>query len=136
MRQDGVSGGPGPVSRGPGKGPPAPRGLVVCDAIADAPDAWRETWRRARKRHTCCACREAIRPGDRYHYSSGIWDGSPGHFKHCARCWEVFLLISNDADDPVDLLLDCGSTWPEVFGTAQPAHLAFMTADEAQELGQ
>lgn len=107
----------------------------MCDDLCDAPSAWRERWRRARTQHRCCACRETIRVGDRYHYASGIWDGHADSFKHCIRCWAIFRALVAESDDPVDLRLDCGELWSANFGVAsEPVELAFMTADEAQAL--
>ena len=105
----------------------------MCDVVDDGPSCWRSEWRRARKPHTCVGCVETIRPGDRYHYSSGIWDGDPDSFKHCARCWRVFQILQEESDfGAVDLELNCGEDYegdnPEMYA------LAFMTADEAQAL--
>jgi hypothetical protein len=112
----------------------------MCDDRADAPEAWRETIRRARKSHHCCACKEVILPGDRYHYSSGVWDGSGGDFKHCLRCWKMFLALQNAMDDVdgggVEITLDCGENWLDTIGDLPEdvAALAFMTRAEMQVL--
>lgn len=45
--------------------------------------------RRARKEHQCSECSEAILPGQRYEYQSGIWDGRPDTFKTCLSCVEI-----------------------------------------------
>lgn len=108
----------------------------MCDH-AIGPDVSRETWRRARIAHRCCACRETIRPGDRYHYLSGVWDGNPGSYKHCARCWTLLDAITEQwIDDGSDfgprLDLSCGQPWD--FDAPAPVELAFVTADEAQDL--
>lgn len=107
--------------------------------FGESPSAWSEGWRRARKEHSCCACHEAIRPGDRYHFLSGIWDGHPNAYKHCARCWHLYYLIAdqvdNDGDGGIVLTLDCGELWRDNFGPeSEPAELAFLTPDEAQAL--
>ena len=104
----------------------------MCDGLP--PSAWRELWRTARKAHHCCACAERIEPGHRYHFLSGVWDGSCASFKHCARCWAVYLAIREQAPD-AELLLDCGEDWVDLFGGALPtelAELAFVTPDEGQ----
>ena len=85
----------------------------MCDSECDRPDAYSERVRKARKDHRCCACRETIRKGDRYFYTSGIWDGRPESYKHCIRCMEMLRWLEALADDP-------------------PAELAFMTPDEMQ----
>lgn len=109
----------------------------MCD-YGESPTAWSETWRTARKTHRCCACGETVRPGDRYHYLSGVWDGSPGSYKHCARCWTMFKMIEDVAEvfDEGGIRLDlaCGELWRDNFSDPEPTHLAFLTPDEAQEL--
>jgi hypothetical protein len=103
-----------------------------CEAKAS-----KATWRQARKAHRCCACHEPIPAGHRYHYVSGIWDHGPDSFKHCARCWQLYeeLLDRTQWGDVVDLFLDCGQSWEDVFSSAPPdeiAALAFLTPAEAQ----
>lgn len=107
----------------------------MCDFGSDGPAAWCETWRRARIEHKCCACWETIRPGDRYHYASGVWDGHGDSFKHCARCWAIFTkLLSVVEEGGVELRLNCGAEWRDNFDPAEePVELAFITIDEAQE---
>jgi hypothetical protein len=112
----------------------------MCD-YGESPAAWSAQWRRARKEHRCCACREGIRPGDRYHHFSGVWDGSPGSYKHCARCWHLYKLLE-ERQDPyaaedgagISLTMDCGELWRDNFNAPEPAELAFLTPDEAQAL--
>jgi glycerol kinase len=50
------------------------------------PDCYVEVWRRARKAHTCVECQRQVAPGERYRCSSGIWEGAPARYKHCAEC--------------------------------------------------
>lgn len=45
--------------------------------------------RRARKEHRCEECHEVIKPGDRYEFVSGIWDGWPSALKTCLSCVEI-----------------------------------------------
>ncbi len=59
----------------------------MCDC--DVPSAFYQTTRKARKDHKCCECHGTIAKGETYQYSSGIWDGSPGHFKTCMACVSV-----------------------------------------------
>lgn len=86
--------------------------------------AWNATVRTARKEHRCCACAESIRPGDRYHFISGVWqDSGPESFKHCARCWAMYRAADrhsreNDGDGAM-ITLDCGEVWEE-----PPEHIA------------
>jgi hypothetical protein len=111
----------------------------MCDLHSDRPSCWSETWRRARKPHRCRACDETIRRGDRYHYSSGVWDGRPDSFAHCARCWAIYLALQAELEpgEGIDLDLDCGETWQSAFGEEPPeavARLAFLLPDEYGEL--
>lgn len=52
-------------------------------------DAFAAKVRRARKAHVCFECREAIAPGDKYEYASGVWDGEPRAYKSCLSCVEI-----------------------------------------------
>lgn len=104
----------------------------MCDVDADGPDAWASKWRRARKGHRCCACRESIRARDTYRYSSGVWDGHASSYKHCVRCWKTLDILIEINDDPPALSLDCGETYDGSDETLLA--LAFMTPDEGQVL--
>lgn len=69
--------------------------------MCDSPDAFRSTERRARKSHVCCECREEIKKGDYYQYSSGVWGGDPLDFKQCMNCHEIMdFAASFDGYDP------------------------------------
>lgn len=103
------------------------------------PTCCSQRFRRARVRHRCCACGETILPRDRYHYTSGLWDGEPDSFKHCLRCWALFceLQARSVVGEVPALALDCGESWFDVFGDDPPPEvqaLAFQTRDEAQAL--
>ena len=52
-------------------------------------DVLTEKLRRARKEHTCCECGDAIKPGDLYEDSDGLWDGMWAKHRTCARCVNV-----------------------------------------------
>lgn len=58
----------------------------MCDCIDERPQAYQEKIRIARKAHCCCECGGAIKPGDRYHYASGVWDGRGDNYKTCLTC--------------------------------------------------
>lgn len=58
--------------------------------MSDAPSAFRQVTRTARKVHKCCECRRQIVVGEKYVYSSGIWSGDPSDFKQCALCNQAF----------------------------------------------
>ena len=55
----------------------------------EAPQAFSETIRKARKSHKCCECFRQINIGEKYQYVSGIWDGDPDSFKTCLSCYEI-----------------------------------------------
>lgn len=103
----------------------------MCDDVdIETPTVFLERWRRARKPNACTVCREPIRPGERYHHSTGLWDGVWMSFKHCARCWLLFCLTSERTGGDADLGLDCGEVWDDP--PEGVAALAFLTPGEAQ----
>ena len=57
--------------------------------MIEMPSAFKTETRRARKPHKCCECGTSISVGDRYQYSSGIWDGKPSDYKQCINCHEI-----------------------------------------------
>lgn len=67
---------------------------VSCDcsvntADYDSPDVYRESFHVAQKTYTCCECREKIRPGERYQYIFGVWDGVPHTYRTCMPCSNI-----------------------------------------------
>ena len=103
----------------------------MCDVDA-LPGTSARRWQRARKTHTCTACRETIRPGDLYHVLTGVWDGEWDSFKHCARCWKMIRALADLTGEAVDLELNCGETYEPVGDDDPLLALAFLTPDEAQ----
>ena len=67
-------------------------------AEGESCDLWCETWRRARKEHKCCECKEIINPGDRYAYTFLIFEGEPHTFKRCSFCAEEVARLLRDND--------------------------------------
>lgn len=107
----------------------------MCSDDGDGAQAESTTFRRARKEHECCACREIIPAGDRYHETSGIWDGEPRRFRHCLRCRAICEALWHVAGlGWIDYSLDCGQKWEDAIGDLPEAvaALAFMTRAEAQ----
>ena len=99
---------------------------------ADGPSVGTDAWPRASKPHVCCACREPVEPGERYHYYSGCWGGRWSTFKHCARCWLIVEHLWATTQEPVVLTLDCGEIY-EPHGDDDPAlELAFMSREDGQ----
>lgn len=102
-------------------------------------DGYNEVWNskqvRARKEHACCACNGKIPAGIYYHASSALFDGSWSRYKHCIRCYEMLEAICARARSPVDVYLNCGSSWEDAFDEETPdyvAELAFVLPHELQ----
>lgn len=57
-----------------------------CWCDYDRPDWWHSKVVMARKQHKCDECACPIRPGDRYEYVAGKWEGAICEFKTCVRC--------------------------------------------------
>lgn len=53
----------------------------------DPPACFSEHVRRAAKDHPCGECRDGIRKGEHYMEETGVWDGRPGRYRTCARCY-------------------------------------------------
>jgi len=104
----------------------------MCELDEDnAPTACTTEWRTARKSHRCCACRETITARVRYHYMSGIWNGAPETFKHCARCWMLLEEIEAHNGDGAQLDLNCGELWEN-----PPEHIAALAFALPGEIGE
>src|SRR3990172_11983933 len=102
----------------------------MCDPYDYEPsERLHDLFRKARKPHCCFACREEIRPGDRYHYFSEKFEGQINTYKHCLRCWAILEEIWGRGE-AAEYGLDCGVSWQEAFDEPPPeyiAALAFMT---------
>jgi hypothetical protein len=62
----------------------------MCDCdLFDRPKLFKESVRKARKRHQCCECRGFIEANTRYWESRGNWDGSFSAFRTCGSCYIV-----------------------------------------------
>ena len=55
----------------------------------DLPEVHTTQVRAARKPHACYECGETIRPGAKYEYVRGLWDGRWYTFRTCTRCLMV-----------------------------------------------
>ena len=55
----------------------------------ECPACFSATYRTARKLHVCCECRQEIKPGERYRYTSAIWTDKPESFKQCETCASI-----------------------------------------------
>jgi hypothetical protein len=59
----------------------------MCEVYNDSHcEAYRETERVARKQHRCDGCGAIIRPGRRYAYASGVFEGYPFSTHTCLPC--------------------------------------------------
>lgn len=56
----------------------------------EAPSCITETVRTAKKAHKCCECGSVINPGDKYRYTSGVWNSQGQSFKQCLHCTKLF----------------------------------------------
>ena len=61
--------------------------------MSEYPQAFATKERTARKQHKCCECFDEINPGDKYQYSSGIWDGEAASYKQCLNCWWIMQAV-------------------------------------------
>jgi hypothetical protein len=57
-----------------------------CYCDYEQPEFYNKRFVTARKAHSCCECRGAIKPGDSYEYVSGLWGGYFDTFKTCKHC--------------------------------------------------
>jgi hypothetical protein len=75
---------------------------MSCSCDGESPSCFRQVIRKARRNHKCYECLGEIVPGERYEYSSGVWDGEPASFKVCLSCAdareEVYLVIGEMPD--------------------------------------
>lgn len=94
--------------------------------------------RRARKEHTCDACKETIRRGDLYSNTFTVLEGESETIKRCLKCDVIYkhLFAAMDTyEEQPDPRLNCGHSYEKRWGTPPPddlARLAFMTPDEVQ----
>lgn len=72
----------------------------------DLPAVSRTEWRKARKAHICCECKDIIRLGERYELTAGLWDGEWKTFSTCGHCVDTRLEV-----------FDMAGFWP-AFGQA------------------
>lgn len=59
----------------------------MCDG--EAPEAFWDETRRARKPHVCFECQGVIQVGELYYYCRGIWDHTPGSHKLHIACQKL-----------------------------------------------
>ena len=108
----------------------------MCEEADEYNEVQTSTRVKARKEHKCCACSEAVRPGDFYMKSFTVFDSRVSSYKHCLRCWEMLEALQRalPSDTAIAWELNCGENWLNTIGDLpdEVAALAFMTPDDAQ----
>lgn len=66
--------------------------------MSERPQAFSSVNRKAAKQHRCCECDVIIEKGDKYQYSSGIWEGRASSFKQCLNCSEIMRAAASAAE--------------------------------------
>jgi hypothetical protein len=64
--------------------------------MGEAPAAYNQKWRLARKPHKCCECYGTIFYKEKYHYFSGVWDSRGDSYKTCKDCYDLREEVSID----------------------------------------
>jgi hypothetical protein len=96
----------------------------MCDETGERYAVERSKIKRARKPARCCACREAIRVGERYHHFDGLYDGAWYCYRQCLVCQAHWQAIASRTGSAM-LDLDCGEEWIEaVAGESTARHIA------------
>lgn len=88
---------------------------------------YRETRRRARKQHECCACEIPILPGHVYWVIAACWDGQVRDWKRCDRCQFIHQQLRplcQAKDEWPDERLNCGHEFEEAHDRHPPDWLA------------
>lgn len=82
---------------------------------------------KARKSHTCSACKDPIAPGHQYFRVSWIFEGKAEGIKRCARC-QIIHDHLKDVAAPYDMWpaekLNCGEEYREHWGVEPPEEIA------------
>ena len=55
----------------------------------EGPDVCEDKIVTARKEYRCIECRDVIKPGDKYEYTRGLWDGRWSTFRTCILCLRI-----------------------------------------------
>ncbi len=96
-----------------------------------------ENFPKARKPHTCEACKEPIAVGHRYANVKIVFEGSAETVKRCLRCQEIHEHLRKLGDGEMwpDEKLDCGEEYRDHWRKDPPpeiAALAFELPEETQ----
>ena len=118
--------------------------MSVDGGDGEYPDVNQERRIRARKEHTCDACKETIERGHLYVKHTLIYEGTVDWVTRCLRCDAIYQQLceihregrrKGEHEDFPDWTLDCGHEFKERWGREPPpelARLAFMTPAELQ----
>lgn len=110
--------------------------MCSCDT-ADMPEVFDSMWRKARKPHRCVECSRGIKPGDRYEYASGIWDGEPDSYKTCARCVRLRKAhIAADLAVQRDEIAKVAATRPVYWPQEQPQRCSPIFGELLSQIGE
>jgi len=60
-----------------------------CNYDGDSPELFSEKIVTARKKYRCFECGGIIKPGDKYEYVKGKWDGDFSSYKTCILCARI-----------------------------------------------
>lgn len=102
---------------------------------------YRETFRKARKAHTCSACRSAIAEGDYYCDLRWVNDYGAGTVKRCGSCQRTHehlrkVCAESGYDDMwPDEELNCGLKYEDEWETEPPEEIAALPLLSAAERG-
>ena len=73
----------------------------MCNLDYDPPTMYARSIVRARKQRRCGECRRMIGPGEKYHRTAGVWDGTVGVHVHCAHCERGVQLLQKECNGGV-----------------------------------
>lgn len=98
---------------------------------------YQENRRQARKEHTCQACWELIKQGQKYFSIQCVFNGRAKTIKRCARCQTMHEELRKMAPGEAwpDEKLNCGEEYETHWGVKPPPEmieLAFITPEEMQ----
>lgn len=66
--------------------------------MSELPSVYAYEIRAARKTHRCCECKREIRPGEKYYYHHGVWEGQGASYKQCERCGDLAQKIASECN--------------------------------------
>ena len=66
--------------------------MIECACVDDGDPCsfWNVSFRKARRSHVCCECREEIKPGERYQHTFLVAEGDREHYATCQTCCRIW----------------------------------------------